>query len=205
MQKHSDEILADTWEKRWEGSETVERLTPLGRMMFKAKKKSILHVISCLDVSTVIEVGCGLGHTMAVYHDAGYQYIGIDSSFHAISVCKNKHLNCRQQELAEVTEKFDLVSSDGMLEHFLHFEPHAVKMMNISTKYVLLIQPNHDSFLGKTLAYLSELLRNNENVFEYNYRISDFISVFQKHGFDIEDNHPIFGDVFRLLLFKKKI
>ncbi len=38
------------------------------------------------------------------------------------------------------------------------------------------IQPNHDSFWGKTLAYLAELLRGRENVFEYNYRIKDFVT-----------------------------
>ena len=74
--------------------------------------------------------------------------------------------------------------------------------------YVLLgwlkkIQPNHDSFWGKTLAYLAELLRGRENVFEYNYRIKDFISVFENNGFKITENYPIFCDVFRLLLFKK--
>jgi hypothetical protein len=85
----------------------------------------------------------------------------------------------------------------------LNFEPYARLLMNISNNYVLLIQPNHDSFCWKTLAYLAELIRGRENVFEYNYRIKDFINVFQNNGFEITKNYPIFRDVFRLLLFKK--
>lgn len=90
-----------------------------------------------------------------------------------------------------------------MLEHFINFEPYARHMMRISRKYVLLIQPNHDSFWGKTLVYLSEILRRNDNIYEYNYRIMDFIGVFNRNGFSLEQNRPVFLDVFRLLLFKK--
>ena len=107
------------------------------------------------------------------------------------------------RKMEDVKEQYDLVSSDGMLEHFLNFEPYAQHLMRISRRYVLLIQPNHDSFCGKTLAYLSELLRGDANVFEYNYRIRDFISVFSRYGFEIAKNSPIFFDVFRLLLFRK--
>ena len=42
----------------------------------------------------------------------------------------------------------------------------------ISNKYVALIQPNHESFIGKTAVYFAELLRGHENIYEYNYRIS---------------------------------
>ena len=69
---------------------------------------------------------------------------------------------------------------------------------------MLLIQPNHDSFRGKTLAYLAELIRGDENVFEYNYRIKDFIDVFHRNGFQIVNNYPVFFNVFRLLLFRKR-
>ncbi len=131
------------------------------------------------------------------------QMIFVDVSSHAVSVCTNKGLNVTQRKLEDVTEKHDLVSSDGMLEHFLNFEPYALQLMNISNNYVLLIQPNHDSFFGKTIAYLAELIRGRENVFEYNYRIKDFIAVFRNNGFEIIKNRPVFADVFRLLLFKK--
>jgi 2-polyprenyl-3-methyl-5-hydroxy-6-metoxy-1,4-benzoquinol methylase len=195
--------LYETWDKRWEGSEEEERLTFIGKIMFKAKEKVLATAINDITNANVIEIGCGLGHTMEVYKKNGLNCVGIDVSSHAISVCRNKGLNVTQRKLEDITEKYDLVSSDGMLEHFLNFEPYAQLLMNISKDYVLLIQPNHDSFWGKTLAYLAELLRDRENVFEYNYRIKDFITVFQNNGFMITGNYPIFCDVFRLLLFKK--
>ena len=195
--------LYETWDKRWKGSEEEERLTFIGKIMFKAKEKVLATAINDITNANVIEIGCGLGHTMEVYKKNGLNCVGIDVSSHAISVCRNKGLNVTQRKLEDITEKYDLVSSDGMLEHFLNFEPYAQQLMNISKDYVLLIQPNHDSFWGKTLAYLAELLRGRENVFEYNYRIKDFITVFQNNGFMITGNYPIFCDVFRLLLFKK--
>jgi 2-polyprenyl-3-methyl-5-hydroxy-6-metoxy-1,4-benzoquinol methylase len=201
--KTNSEALYETWDKRWEGSEEEERLTFIGRMMFKAKEKVLTTVIKDIPIGKVIEVGCGLGHTMEVYKNNGLNCEGIDVSPHAVSVCRNKGLNVTQRKLEDITEKYDLVSSDGMLEHFLNFEPYARDLMRISNRYVLLIQPNHDSFFGKTLAYMAELLRGNENVFEYNYRIKDFTNVFNKNGFRIIKNTPIFLDVFRLLLFEK--
>ena len=199
----NSKTLYETWDKRWEGSEEEERLTFIGKIMFKAKEKVLATAINDITNANVIEIGCGLGHTMEVYKKNGLNCVGIDVSSHAISVCRNKGLNVTQRKLEDITEKYDLVSSDGMLEHFLNFEPYAQQLMNISKDYVLLIQPNHDSFWGKTLAYLAELLRGRENVFEYNYRIKDFITVFQNNGFMITGNYPIFCDVFRLLLFKK--
>jgi len=201
--KTNSNALYETWDKRWEGSEVEERLTFIGKMMFKAKEKVLTTTIKDIIIANVIEVGCGLGHTMEVYKSNGLNCVGIDVSSHAVSVCRNKGLNVSQLKLEDITEKYDLVSSDGMLEHFLNFEPYAQQLMNISKEYVLLIQPNHDSFWGKTLVYLAELLRGRENVFEYNYRIKDFITVFQNNGFKISGNFPIFCDVFRLLLFKK--
>ena len=196
-----DTKLNELWDGRWIGSEESERLTPVGRLMFKAKTKRLNQVVSGLPIISVIEVGCGLGYTLALYQKMGLNCMGVDISPHAIHVCEKKGLNVVLKDVKDVNESYDLVSSDGMLEHFLNFEPYAKLMMKISNKYVLLIQPNHDSFYGKTLAYLAELFRSNENVHEFNYRIIDFISIFETNGFRILKNLPIFYDVFRLLLF----
>lgn len=203
--KKQDEQLYNIWDKHWKGSESRESLTFLGRQMFRAKKKILAQAIKDIKPETVIEVGCGLGHTMQVFQEAGLNYVGIDVSRHAVNVCQKKGLKAELRRLEDVTQQYDLVSSDGMLEHFLNFEPHALDLMRISRHYVLLIQPNHSSFWGKTFTYLAQVFRSNENVFEYNYRIGDFIALFQKNGFVIEKNLPIFFDVFRLLLFTRSI
>ena len=199
--KNSIEI----WEKRWQGSENEEKLTFLGKLMFGAKLKVMSRSLKGLDIKSAIEVGSGLGYTLSLFEHLGYSAIGIDISETSIKVCKNKGLHVRQQSLETVRDTFDLVSSDGLLEHFLNFEPYAMELMRISEKYVLLIQPNHDSFRGKTIAYFAELTKSHKNVFEYNYRIKDFIKVFSNHGFDVVANKPVFFNVFRLLLFKRKV
>ena len=196
--------LHQEWEQRWHGSDQSERLTWLGKLMFRSKIRALTEVVGGLDISSLVEVGCGLGYTLSAYQKLGISCLGIDISPSAIAVCENKGLTVRLQNLEDVEESFDLVSSDGMLEHFLNFEPHAVRLMEISKRYVLLIQPNHESFAGKTLVYLAELLRGRENVFEYNYRMQDFAGVFARNGFVLKTSRPIFADTFRLLLFEKQ-
>ena len=204
MTKKSDERTYEAWDKRWSGSHVERHITLVGRRMFKAKKKALGRVLRETDVRSAIEVGCGLGFTLEVLMDAGIQYEGIDVSARAVSFCKNKGLNATQMRLDKARGEYDLVLSDGMLEHFLNFEPHAKKMMGLSRKYVLLIQPNHDSFSGRTLAYLAGLFRGRTNVYEYNYRIGDFIRVFEDAGFLLVKNLPVYFNVFRLLLFKRR-
>ncbi len=193
------------WDARWKGSDQKERISFLARLMLKAKAKAILSAVRDMHVDSVLEVGCGLGYTLKVFLNAGYKCLGIDASEQAVKVCKNKGLPVRFQRLAEVTDKHDLVSSDGMLEHFLNFEPYAVDLMRISRRYVLLIQPNHGSIVGKSFVFLAELLRGESNVFEYNYRIQDFIDVFEKNRFRNVKNCPVFFDVFRLLIFEREM
>ena len=201
--ENPDIKLYKTWNDRWKGSQDQEQLTFLGKMIFKTKKTAITRALSDIGIKTVLEAGCGLGHTLLVYSNLGYDCCGIDVSEESVRTCLKKGLDARVEKLEEVDENFDLVSSDGMLEHFLNFEPYARHMMRISRRYVLLIQPNHGSFTGKTLVYFAELLRGKQNVFEYNYRIDDFVIVFENNGFKNIANLPLFFDVFRLLLFEK--
>ncbi len=204
MTQRQNKKLQEAWDHRWESSLIGRHSTFLSRRMMKAKKKILRKILENIDVKTVIDVGCGIGRTLEVFRDAGLNNLGIDASTEAISICRKKKLSVLHINLDEVDETYDLVFSDGMLEHFLNFEPYAKKMMQISNKYVLLIQPNHGSFVGKTLVYFSELLRSRINVYEYNYRIHDFIDTFEENDFSICENHSIFMDVYRILLFKRK-
>jgi len=205
MPEQKNEKLYTAWEKRWENAQKKGRVSFLGKRMFKAKKKTLGKALEGLKVETVIEIGCGLGHTLEVFQEKGIPYRGIDISLNAVSFCQKKGFNAIQKNVEDVVDQYDLVSSDGMLEHFLDFEPCAKHLMRISKKYVLLIQPNHDSLTGKTFAYLAEIFRSHLNVYEYNYRIRDFIDVFERNDFKLFRNYSIFFNVFRLLLFKKKI
>jgi 2-polyprenyl-3-methyl-5-hydroxy-6-metoxy-1,4-benzoquinol methylase len=195
---------SEIWEKRWKGSGSAPRLTWLGRRMIAAKIRALKKILAGIDAVRMIEIGCGLGDTGQAFREAGLDYRGIDISATAVARSRSRGLHVEEKSLEEVEGTFDLVASDGLLEHILDFEKSAREMMRLSQNYVLLIQPNHDSLTGKTLAFLSEIFRKRANVFEYNYRIEDFLRVFERNGFVLVANRSIFGDVFRLLLFRRK-
>ena len=180
-----------------------DRVSLLGRLMFRSKKKLLREIITGLTPESILEVGCGLGHTMSIYQELDLKYLGIDISSNAVEICRGKNLHAVQEDIENVTQTYELVSSDGMLEHFIDFEHYAKQLMRISNRYVLLIQPNHESFWGKTLVYLSAMIQPDKNVYEYNYRISDFISTFESNRFQNIKNLPFFFDFFRLLVFQK--
>lgn len=204
MTQEQNKKLQEKWNNRWKSSHAGRHSTFLSRRMMKTKKRILRNILKNIEIKTVIDVGCGIGRTLEVFRDAELDYLGIDTSSEAISICQKKQLSVLKKDLDEVSDSYDLVFSDGMLEHFLNFEPYAKKMMQISKKYVLLIQPNHGSFIGKTLVYFAEILRGRINVFEYNYRIQDFIDTFEENDFSLCENHSIFLDVYRILLFKRK-
>ncbi len=200
---NSNERLCDTWKQRWRNCQGEEKLTVLGKAMFRAKRRELRKIVSELNVSSVLEAGCGLGETMAVYREMGLKVTGVDISEDAVALCRKKGLDARAMPIEDIQETYDLVSSDGMLEHFLHFEPMARELMRLAQRYVLIIQPNYSSRTGQTMAWLANLLRGSVNVYEYNYRLDDFHGVFAANGFTIFRSVPVFGDVFRILLYQR--
>lgn len=200
MEKTSNEILYDIWDKHWDGG---QKLTFAGKIFMPKRMAALRETIESIYVKTAIDVGCGYGHLLTLFKNAGLSYVGIDISENSIEACKKKGLNARIGKIEKESNTYELVASEGMLEHFLNFEPFARHMMRISERYVLLMQPNHDSFTGDTLAYVTRLLRGNNIVFEYNYRIKDFINVFESNGFRVVKCEPLLLDTSRLLLFEK--
>jgi len=195
---------AETWEKRWAAAGRGGGLTGLGRWMLRTKVRALREVLAGMEAASMIEIGCGLGHTGLVFRNAGFEYFGIDISPTAVSVSQSRGLRAERMDLRDVRDMFDLVASDGLLEHALDFEPLARDMMRISRRHVLLIQPNHGSVSGKLLARLSEIFRGRTNVREYDHRIEDFVRVFAAGGFALVRDVPVFADVFRLLLFERR-
>ncbi|MBF0175318.1 MAG: methyltransferase domain-containing protein [Magnetococcales bacterium] len=205
MAKSWQQALDQRWEQHWQATGHNPGISRLGKHMFRAKEAGLRHVLKNLDAKAtqLLEVGCGPGHILAMYQRMGFNCLGIDISPTAVAICQERGLNAIEKNVMEESNLYDLVTSDGMLEHFLHFEPMAAQMMALSRRFVLLIQPNHGSFWGRVLPCLAELIKGEENMLEYNYRIADFVDVFHHHGFTVVANRPVFGDVFRILLFQR--
>ncbi|MDC0335714.1 class I SAM-dependent methyltransferase [Pseudodesulfovibrio sp.] len=201
---NSNDKLYSAWVERWKNCKEEQKLTVLGRAMFKAKRSVLARVAGEFRPASILEAGCALGETMAVYHEMGMDVMGVDISEDAVALCKRKGLNAVHMDMADLDRTFDMVSSDGMLEHFLNFEPHAKTLMELAERYVLLIQPNYNSFMGQTLPWLANIIRGTVNVYEYNYRLEDFEAVFKRGGFDLVMSEPVFLDVFRVLVFQRR-
>ena len=204
LKKHeTSEHLYKEWDRRWSGDNDREKVTILGRLMFRAKARCLKEVIIELNGNNIIDVGCALGYTLEALCETGIKTLGIDVSENAVKACRARNLPVQHLDVKEVNERFDIVFSDGMLEHFINFEPFVQEFCRISNKFVVLIQPNHQSFIGKTAVYLADLIRGEDIVYEYNYRLTDFIRIFRQHKFRVERNLPLFGDWFRLLVFER--
>lgn len=202
-QKNSNKLY-DQWEKWWHKK---NNLTWIGKRMLRAKQKALGEVLPLIKPARIIDVGCGSGHLLVSFKKIGSkigaEVIGIDVSKKAVEICQSQGLPVVHKKLEEVDEQYGLVFSDGMLEHFLNFEPYVKLMTKISSRYVLIFQTDHESFLGKTSVYLAELLRDYKELFEYNYRMRDFIAAFEKYGFKLILEKKIFGGVFKMLLFER--
>ena len=196
-----EDSLYDDWDDFWDREDNV---TLLGKIMTKVRMQAYRDALAKLEIKTALDVGCGTGLVLEIFSKLGYECEGIDVSKNSVTICQKKGMNARVALLEEMEGSYDLVESEGMLEHFLHFEPYATHMMRLSKRYVMIMQPNHGSFWGRTLVYAAQLLRSNVLMFEYNYRMSDFIDVFDKHGFRNIISEPVFFNTSRLLVFEKK-
>lgn len=190
------------WDIFWE----KENVTLFGRIMTKARQRVYgeIGMLMLSDVDSMLDVGSGYGLVMQQFKDMGYNVEGIDISPNSIEYCKSMGLNVRLQGVEDVKKKYDLVESEGMLEHFLDYEPYVKYLTRISKKYVMIMQPVHESFLGGVLAVMARALRKKALVYEYNYRMQDYIDSFKRYGFKNILNRPIFLDTWRLLVFAKE-
>lgn len=188
------------WNKFWE----KENFTVIGKMMTRGRMKAYKKVLTQLDFDNIIDIGCGYGFVLNLFEDLKLNYVGIDVSENAVAFCKQIGLNARVGKLEDEQGEYDLVEAEGMLEHFLNFEPYVAHMCRISKKYVMILQPNHHSFWGRIIAYLAQLVRGKEIVLEYNYRIEDFVDSFKKYNFKLIKSEPIFLDSTRLLVFESE-
>lgn len=203
--KDAAEKLYGTWDDHWSEE---QKLTIVGKVFMPIRMKALQETTNRLrrekNIQTAIDTGCGWGHLLKLFQDAGLECVGIDISPHSVAACQRKGLNARVCNVEAETGTYDLVASEGMLEHFLNFEPFARELMRISNRYVLLMQPNHDSFMGRLLWSVTWLVRGEKIVWEYNYRMQDFIDCFDRGGFSVIANQPLILDTSRLLLFERR-
>lgn len=196
----NQEVYA-VWEHRWQGNDAC-RLTLVGKAITRAKQRGLREIVRRLDCPKIIDVGCGMGFTFRTLSQMNSEAVGIDVSKAAIAICQSKGFNVSLQRLEDVSQSYDLVFSDGLLEHFPDFQPYTSHLMRISNKYVLIAQTDHDSPVSRLLLFLEAIFRRGKNVPEFSYRIKEFVTAFERGGFELVLTKSVFLGGFKLLLFR---
>lgn len=200
------------WDSIW--SEHTE-LNWLGRRLKKSQRKAVVVALGKMKLdkdARIVDVGCGTGSMMKFFREIGYgNTIGIDFSKESLKVCERHfgfkrskdvfYMDARKTKFAN--KSFDLVFSDGTIEHLPEIETVAREMCRISRKYIFLFQPNQKSLFGlvKELAFKMNKASWDK---EYSYSKSDYMRAFGKNGFRLAGSGSVNMNEMMWLLFRRE-
>ena len=128
----------EKWNKFWKRGDVG--VTPTRRNLFKRFKK-----IELPENAKILDVGCGSGTLAHFWKEQGYNITGVDISAKSLGITRGKGVYCVE---GDVTKRlpfddntFDLVYSDGLLEHFVDPEHVLEEIFRVTKRYVLTMLP----------------------------------------------------------------
>ena len=131
------------WSEFWNDKESwlwILRFTPTYKKVVKMFK-----AISLPKDAKILDAGCGTGKLASFWLNEGYDVLGVDISDSALAITKNKGVRVMKADILKglpfEDNSFDLVYSDGLLEHFVDPEPILTELFRVSKKYVLTFVP----------------------------------------------------------------
>lgn len=205
------ENVKDSFERLWED---VEKPSYIGLVLLKSAENISMKLIKkyCKKDSKIMDVGCGTGRTLKILRNKGfYNSVGSDVSENSIKICNvNGFVTNKDVFLSDIvknnfkSDQFDMIFSEGLLEHFDDIGPIVKGLCRISSKYVLVIQPNHFS----SFKFLEKMYYNifpRAHVDELTYEQKDFDRAFAANNFKLKEGHNSFLNFFWILLYEKEI
>jgi len=181
------------WERYWASEKQSTIVGTFTRWLYFHILRKALNKLDIDEKSKFLDMGCGKGVTLNEFRKAGFRNsIGIDMSERGLQHCQkdfNFQLNKDVFKMDATkssfpNRSFEVVFSEGLLEHFANYTPYVKEMIRLSNKYVIIIQPNHMSLEGAFLNFAWLLLRKNAGgVLELTYPINHFIKTFEYLGF----------------------
>lgn len=133
----------EIWDKFWNGIECwhgVMRVTPTYKCIIK-----MFESIDLPKSAKILDAGCGTGKLAHFWQNRGYDTLGIDISDSALSITAKKGVKSIKADILQglpfKDDYFDLVYSDGLLEHFVEPELVLDELFRVSGKYVLTLVP----------------------------------------------------------------
>ncbi len=182
--------------KHWDRFYRVYRPTILGTIMYNSHRKILERVMNReLELprdAKLLDVGCGRGSTLTSFREWGFtDTIGIEVADSGLELCQQNGL-ILGKDIFKIDatntpykdRSFDVVFSEGILEHYEDFTPFVDEMCRLSNDYIILTQPNHFCLYGRLMQWGWERFRKTAGgVREYSYRFETFYSVFADRGF----------------------
>lgn len=200
------------WNDIWEGYEP----NFLARRLNRQRQINLTRVLNNIELprdSKIIDIGCGSGSILAMLRNLGYSdSIGIDVSQNALKACNRLFGFKEGKDISLIDARrmgfpdnsFDLVFSQGMLEHFEEPPLDMVgEFCRISKKWICLFQPNQTSLFGK-VKWLWQAAGRASWEKEYHYCKQDYVSMLAKFGFSLVASGSINLQEEMWLLFTKE-
>lgn len=199
------------WDEIWK---EYKGLNWFGKRLVKKQRKILEKILDELNLekdSKIIDVGCGTGRTLSFFRSLGYEgSIGIDVSENSLKLCQEifgfelkKDVFYADGSNTNFEDgRFDLVFSEGLLEHFKDFFNFVKEFSRISKQYILIFQPNPGSLFGRAKRFFQKI-RVTSWEFEYLYNKNSYTEAFEKFGFRLRDSGGINLGEEMWLLFEK--
>jgi len=136
--KNENKVWSEFWSKK-ESWLWILKYTPTYKKIVK-----IFRAIDLPKDAKILDAGCGIGKLASFWLNEGYDVLGVDISDVALSITNKKGVKTIKADILRLPfedNSFDLVYSDGLLEHFIDPEPILTELFRVSGKYVLTFVP----------------------------------------------------------------
>lgn len=117
-------------------------------LKFTPTYKKVAKMFRAIDLpkkdAKILDAGCGTGKLASFWLNEGYDVLGVDISDGALAITNKKGVKTIKADILRLPfedNSFDLVYSDGLLEHFVNPEPVLTELFRVSNKYVLTFVP----------------------------------------------------------------
>jgi ubiquinone/menaquinone biosynthesis C-methylase UbiE len=124
--------------------------------IFSISRAEVNKILLSYPPCYVLDVGAGYGRISLFLKVHGFQVIAIDNNVRMVKICRNKGIEAKVMDAFRLefpSNSFDLVVSDGLLEHFENPLPLIKEQARVSRKWILNFIPK-DTFLNTLLEKL---------------------------------------------------